>query len=161
MPRPIRWLRNLTVLFLLLLTFAAGWIAAKVGIGSAMDPVTLPERERQFVELMRDATMIGYFTVDGREDRKNVPDRYDLSSVEKVGDDRWRFNARIGELNVSVPVTVTMRWVEDTPIIMLNDLTIPTIGTFSARVFFHGNRYSGTWQHGSVGGYMYGRVERR
>ena len=64
-----------------------------------------------------------------------------------------------GFFQVSVPVTVTMRWIDDTPMIMLNDLSIPALGTFSARVFFHGNRYSGTWQHGSVGGYMYGRIE--
>ena len=161
MPRPMRWLRIIAAMILLLLTFAAGWVVATAGIGHAMDPSTLPERERLFVEQMRGASMIGYFTVDGRESRGRVPDRYDISSVEKVGDDRWRFNARIGEVSVSLPVTVTMRWVDDTPIIMLTDLSIPTLGTFSVRVFFYGSRYSGTWQHGAVGGHMFGRVERQ
>jgi hypothetical protein len=148
------------LVLLLLVTFAAGWIVAKTGMGSAMDPATLPELERQFTEQMRGAAMVGSFTIAGREDRPARPDRYDIASVEKVGEDRWRFNARIGEKNVTLPVTVTMRWVDDTPMIMLTDMTIPAMGTFSARVFFHGDRYAGTWQHDRVGGHMYGRIER-
>src|SRR5262245_25948603 len=101
-------------LVLLLVTFAAGWIVAVMGIGSAMDPSTIPERERQFAERMRGVAMVGSFTIDGRE-RPPRPDRYDITSVEKVGEDRWRFNARIGENGMTLPVTVTMRWIDDTP----------------------------------------------
>jgi hypothetical protein len=157
----MRWFSLIATGLLLLVTFSAGWIVAKAGIGFAVDPATLPERERRFGEQMRDVSMVGHFTIDGREDRPARPDRYDISSIEKVGDDRWRFNARIGEMDLTLPVTVTMRWVDDTPMIMLTDLTIPTLGTFSARVFFYGDRYAGTWQHGKVGGHMFGRVERR
>jgi len=146
---------------ILLITFTAGWIVAKVGIGSAIDPATLPERERQFAERMRNVAMVGYFTMAGREDRTPREDRYDISSIEKVGDDRWRFNARIGENGVTLPVTVTMRWVDDTPIIMLTDLTSPALGTFTARAFLYGDRYAGTWQHeGRGGGHLYGRIEQ-
>ena len=35
------------------------------------------------------------------------------------------------------------------------------IGTFTVRVFFYGDRYAGTWQHGSVGGHMSGRIEKQ
>jgi hypothetical protein len=55
---------------------------------------------------------------------------------------------------------VTMRWVGDTPMIMLTDFTIPAMGTFTVRLFFYGDRYAGTWQHGRVGGQMFGRIER-
>jgi hypothetical protein len=34
---------------------------------------------------MRDESLVGSFTVDGREDRTPDADRYDISSVEKVG----------------------------------------------------------------------------
>jgi hypothetical protein len=44
--------------------------------------------------------------------------------------------------------------------LMLTDLSIPTLGTFTVRLFFHGDRYTGTWQHGKVGGHMFGRIER-
>ena len=42
----------------------------------------------------------------------------------------------------------------------LTNLTIPVLGTFTARVMFYGNRYAGTWQHGKVGGHMWGTIER-
>ena len=69
------------------------------------------EIERRFAEQMKGVTMAGFFTVAGREDRPPRPDRYDIESVEKVGADRWRFNSRIryGGVDVTLPVTVTMR----------------------------------------------------
>ena len=160
MARVSRW-AGLFVGILLLISFAVGWIAGTMGLGAAIDPAKLPERERRFVEQMQDVAMVGHFTADGREDLPARPDRYDISSVEKVGEDRWRFNARIGEKDLTLPVTVTMRWVEDTPLIMLTDLNIPALGTFSSRVFFYGDRYAGTWQHGTVGGHLFGRIEKR
>ena len=36
---------------------------------------------------------------------------------------------------------------------------VPTLGTFTARVLFYGDRYVGTWQHGKVGGHMFGKIE--
>jgi hypothetical protein len=159
MSRIARFARLFAGLLLLLITFVAGWIVGNTGLGSAVDPATLPDRERRFAEKMQNVSMVGHFTVDGREEQHFRPDRYDISSVEKVGEDRWRFNARIGEHDLTLPVTVTMRWIDDTPVIMLTDLTIPTLGTFSSRVFFYGDRYSGTWQHGTVGGHMFGRIE--
>jgi hypothetical protein len=45
--------------------------------------------------------------------------------------------------------------------IMLTDLEIPGVGTYTARVFFYEDRYAGTWQGGRVGGHMFGRVEKR
>ena len=159
MSRIARFAVLLLVFVFLLIAFAAGWIVGNTGVGSAVDPATLPERERRFAEKMQNVAMVGYFTVDGREDRASRPDRYDIFSVEKVDEDRWRFNARIGEKNLTLPVTVTMRWVEDTPMIMLTDLTIPALGTFSSRVFFYGDLYAGTWQDGAVSGHMFGRIE--
>jgi hypothetical protein len=53
-----------------------------------------------------------------------------------------------------------MLWAGDTPIIEMTDVTIPRLGTFSARVFFYGDRYAGTWQHGQYGGHMFGRIQK-
>jgi hypothetical protein len=155
------WVRRGLLLVLLLIVFAAGWLMAKTGMGSAFDPATLPEVERQFVEKMNGAALVGRFTIHGREDRPATPDRYDLYSVDKVGPDQWRFNARIGETGAILPVVVTMKFVDDTPIILMTGATIPGMGTFTARVFFHGDDYAGTWSHdGRGGGHMFGRIER-
>ena len=157
-----RLTRLVVIVVLMLVMFGAGWIVAKTGIGSAVDPASLTQLERQFTEQMKGAALVGQFTVAGREDSAGRPDRYDISSVQKVGDDRWQFNARMryGSTDVTLPITVPMRWVGDTPMIAITDFSIPTLGTFTARVFFHGDRYSGTWQHGKVGGHMFGRIEK-
>lgn len=155
------WVAVTLVLVLVLLAFGGGWLMARTGMGAAMDPSTLPEVERQFVEKMRNAALVGRFTVRGREDRAATPDRYDIYSVDKVGEDQWRFNAKIGETGATLPIVVRMTFADDTPIILMTDATIPGMGTFTARVFFHGDLYAGTWEHiGSVGGHMFGRIER-
>ena len=86
----------------------------------------------------------------------------DRRRVEKVGGDEWRFNARMvyGKVDVTLPVNVTMLWAGDTPMITMTDVTIPTMGTFTARVFFYGDRYAGSWQHGQFGGHMFGLIEK-
>jgi len=156
--RVIRWIGLVVLLFVV---FAAGWLTAKTGMGSTFDPSTLPEVERQFVEQMNGAALVGRFTVSGREDRSARPDRYDLYSVDKVGPDQWRFNAKIGENGTTLPVVVTMKFADDTPIILMTGATIPGMGTFTARVFFYGDEYAGTWSHdGRGGGHMFGRVEK-
>jgi hypothetical protein len=155
------WLKRSALVVLLLVVFAAGWLMARTGMGSAIDPATLPAVEREFVEKMNGAALVGRFTIRGREDRVATPDRYDLYSVDKVGPDQWRFNAKIGESGVTVPVVVRMTFADDTPIILMTDASIPGMGTFTARVFFHGDLYAGTWEHaGRGGGHMFGRIER-
>ena len=154
------WMRTALLAIAFLVIFAAGWVVAKTGMGSAMDPATLPEVERAFAEKMNGAALVGRFTIAGREDRVATPDRYDLYNVEKVGEDQWRFNAKIGESGVTLPIVVRMTFADDTPIILMTDAAIPGMGTFTARVFFYGDLYAGTWAHaGRAGGHMFGRIE--
>ncbi|HEY7185242.1 MAG TPA: hypothetical protein VH436_01775 [Vicinamibacterales bacterium] len=148
-----------------LLLFAGGWLVGRLGIGSVVDPASLTEAERQFSERMRNVALVGSFNVAGREGRPPNPDGYEIASVEKVGTDLWRFNAKMDCCGLggsgAIPIVVPMRFVGDTPMIMMTDTSLPGIGTFTARVFFYGDRYAGTWQHGSVGGHMSGRIEKR
>ena len=143
--------------------FAGGWLVGRLGIGAAVSPASLNDVERQFTERMRDVILVGSFTVAGRDDRTVHTDRYEISSVEKVGTDLWRFNAKMNCCGVSgaIPVVVPMRWNGDTPMIMMTDTSLPGLGTFTVRLFFYGDRYAGTWQHGKVGGLMSGRIEKK
>lgn len=150
------------VLVLLLLTFAGGWLVGRTGIGSAVPVAALDARERAFTERMQNVVLDGVFTVDGRSATPS-PDRYEIASVEKVGDNLWRFNARMVHegTDVTLPIVVPMHWLEDTPVVTLTDYSIPTLGTFTARVFFYDDRYAGTWQHGKqIGGHLYGTIEK-
>jgi hypothetical protein len=158
--------RVLTTVLLVVLAaviFVAGWIVGRTGIGAGVDPASLSDAERQFTERMHDVALVGSFTVSGREGREPREDRYDIASVTKVGDNLWRFNAgmKCCGVNGTIPVVVPMRWIGDTPVIMMTDTTLPGLGTFTVRLFFYGDRYSGTWQHGAVGGQMSGRIEKK
>jgi hypothetical protein len=148
------------VVVLALVLFGGGWLVGRLGIGAVVDPASLTGVERRFAERMRNVTLIGSFTVEGHEDRVPRPDRYEIGSVEKVGDDLWRFKATMQGVSVPVPIVVPMRFNGDTPMVMMTETSLPGIGTFTARVFFYGDRYAGTWQHGKVGGHMWGRIEK-
>jgi hypothetical protein len=151
--------RLVALLVAIILAFGAGWVVAKTGMGLAVPEESLPARERAFAERMRGVTLVGRFTIAGRADRATSPDRYDISSVEKIGEGQWRFNARLPNYKTAtLPIVVSMAWAGDTPMVTLTDATIPTLGTFTARVFFYGDRYAGTWQHGAVGGHMFGTI---
>jgi hypothetical protein len=171
----------IAVVVLLVLAFASGWAIGFVRVGAAVDPASLTEAERRFTEQMRDVKLVGTFTVSGRDggasegaggagrgegrgERRGgaSPDGYEIASVEKVGDNLWRFNAGMQCCGVKgrIPIVIPVRFVGDTPMIMMTDTEIPGVGTFTVRLFFYGDRYSGTWQHGKVGGHMSGRIEK-
>lgn len=156
-----RVLRLLLALVIAALIFCGGWAVGRLGLWSQVDRMSLAAPEQEFAERMSPAVLRGTFSIDGR-DGPSRPDRYDISRVAKVGDDLWRFDVRIryGDNDVTVPVTTPMRWVGDTPMVQMTDYAIPGLGTFTARVFFHGDCYAGTWQHGPVGGQMSGRIAK-
>jgi hypothetical protein len=151
------------VAVLALAIFGGGWLTGRLGIGAAVDPASLTDLERQFADRMRDVTLVGTFSITGRDDRAPQPDRYDISSVEKVGDNLWRFNAGMSccGVNGAIPIVVPMRWSGDTPMITMTDTSLPGVGTFTVRLLFYEDQYAGTWQHGKVGGHMSGRIEKR
>ena len=148
---------------LVLAAFSGGWLAGRLGIGPAVPRGSLTDLEREFAQRMDRSTLVGYFTVDGREDRPLRPDRYDLAGVEKIGENLWRFNTRMrhDDVDMTVPIAVPLQWVGDTPMIVMTDTSVPGLGTFTCRVFFYGNRYAGTWQNGPVGGHLFGRIEKQ
>lgn len=117
-------------------------------------------REQAFSEKLSGATLVGTFVTDGKEGSK--PDRYRIVSATKVKDADWIFTAtmKLGENEVDLPIPIKVYWADDTPVMSLTDLTIPRVGTFTARVMFFGDRYAGTWQHGDHGGTFSGLIEK-
>ena len=145
-----------------MVVFGIGWLVAVAGVGRAADPASLSDRERAFTERMRNAVLVGHFTLEGRERRDGLPERYEISSVTKLDGDRWRFNARVeyGRVDTTLPVVVPLVWAGDTPMVSITDVDLPGLGeAFSARVLFYDDRYAGTWDHGDYGGMMYGTIE--
>jgi hypothetical protein len=118
------------------------------------------KKYEEFSKQLTGSTMHGFFSTDGKgSDLKE--DRYDLKSVTKLPTgDLWMFNVRIryGDHDVPVPLPLTVSWAGKTPVIVVDQLTIPGLGTFDARVVIADGRYAGTWQHGDVGGHLFGKI---
>jgi hypothetical protein len=147
---------------------SAAMFLFSASLGFAAEPAKkgTPDRatlEKEFSEKLTGAALVGAFTVDGQtSDKPPHTERYELESVTKATGDLWIFVARMkhGGGEVKIPLTIKVLWAGDTPMISLTDFEIPAMGTFTARVFFYGDRYAGTWQHGPVGGHMFGKIEK-
>jgi hypothetical protein len=118
---------------------------------------------KKFEQTMNGAVLAGQFTILGKDRQAMPPEEYAIKRVSKLADgDYWLFQARIkyGDKDVTVPLPLEVKWAGDTPVITLTDLTIPALGTFSARVVIDNGKYAGTWTHGDVGGHMFGVIRR-
>jgi len=137
--------------------------------GVAQEPAAkaaVPSREELIKKLEADLTNVkltGSFTVTGREDRAPRPEEYTITSAVKLPEgDMWLINARVkyGDKDTTLPMPLEIKWAGDTPVITLTDLAIPGLGTFTSRVVLYDGRYAGTWQHGKVGGHLFGKIEK-
>ena len=141
--------------------------ASLVGVAAAqVKGTTKPNREeleKTFAERMSGTVLVGHYSVIGKETKPANPERYEMKKVSKFGEDLWVFEARIkyGQTDVTLPLTLRMVWADDTPMISLTNVSLPGLGAaFGARVIFHGDLYAGTWQHGKVGGHLWGTIEK-
>ncbi|RLT06226.1 MAG: hypothetical protein DWI21_11485 [Planctomycetota bacterium] len=141
--------------------------ASLVGVAAAQDKAPAKpnreELEKAFSERMTGTVLVGNYSVVGKDLKPANPERYELKKVSKLADDLWVFEARIkyGQTDVTLPLTLRMIWAEDTPMISLTNANLPGLGAaFGARVIFHGDLYAGTWQHGKVGGHLWGTIQK-
>lgn len=154
---------------LLLLIFPAGVPALQVPEGDNPAPQAAPapqadSRAGQVARLERylsGARLTGHFTVRGQERENPREESYWIESARATGEgDRWEITARIkyGRHDVTVPMQMEIKWAGDTPVITVDRMTIPLMGTFDARVLIRGGQYAGTWSHDDVGGHLFGRI---
>jgi hypothetical protein len=142
----------------LLLTPLAVCLAAAVACRRA-DP-DRAALEKQFEESLTGATLVGSSTRGSKPGLSE--EKYTIQKVSKLQGDTWLFHARIqyGSRDVTVPIPLTVKWAGDTPVVTLTDLSIPGLGTYTARVMFFRGQYAGTWQAKDHGGVVFGRITR-
>lgn len=119
-----------------------------------------PELIAKLEKYLTGATLKGRYTVLGR-DVPPADEEYTIQSAKKLPEgDLWLLESRIkyGKWDLTVPLTFSIKWADKTPVITVEKLTIPAMGTFSARVLFHNEMYSGTWSHDDVKGQLFGQV---
>ncbi len=90
-------------------------------------------------------------------------EQYTIDDVSKASGDYWIITARIqyADKDVRIPVTVRVVWAEDAPVITLDKLPLPGLGTYSARVMIYRNFYAGTWFGANYGGILSGQITRQ
>jgi hypothetical protein len=129
------------------------------------------ERVAELEKLLSNAALVGHFTVTGEDkqnegdgaDSKLTKERYELGEVKHLGSNQWLIQSRIkyGDHDVTVPLTLPIRWADgETPVICVDDLAIPGLGTFTARVMIYRDHYAGYWTGQDHGGHLFGVIER-
>ena len=117
-----------------------------------------PELIAKLENALTGTTWTGQFTIDGGGGPPS-PESYVIGEVSHEGGNNWVINAQIkyGDRDISFPVPVQVRWAGRTPVITLDSVTIPPLGTFDARVLMRRGSYAGTWRHGKKGGHLFGK----
>jgi len=141
------------------------WIAIAILVGlllgcgrkSVADPKA--GLEEQFRSMMSGVTLVGHSASSNR-DGLSDEERYVIEKATKLTGDTWLLQARLqyGSHDIPVPVPVQIKWAGDTPVITLTDLTIPGLGTYTARVLFYRDQYVGTWSSQDHGGQLFGKL---
>ncbi len=125
--------------------------------------VAMSDAEKKFQETLANCTFKGRWCMikDGQlgEERD---EKYTILKATKTGGANWLIFARVqyGQKDVTVPIPVQVKWAGDTPVITLDNMTIPNLGTYSARVVVHNNSYAGNWSGGDHGGMLHGLIEK-
>ena len=119
------------------------------------------ELDRKFEEMMKGVTLVGRSTRLS-DDKVVGEEKYVIEGISKMAGDTWLFRARLqyGGRDIPVPLPVTIKWAGDTPVITLTDLSIPGMGTYTARVLLYRDQYAGTWNGKKGGGQIFGRIIR-
>jgi hypothetical protein len=157
---------RITCLLVAVLFSQLAWLPAVATADEPAPKGAEPTKADLIKKLAADLTnvkLIGSFTVSGKENETPKQEEYTITSALKLDEeDLWLLKTRIkyGETDKTVPIPLEIKWAGDTPIITLTNLEIPGLGTFSSRVVIYEGRYAGTWQHGDVGGHLFGRIEK-
>jgi len=146
---------NTALRFLLVLLF-------NTSLACAQDPTPASALDQQFTSMLNNVTLTGRWCLvrDGQltEERD---ESYTIVSVKKGEGDQWIVNAQLkyqGQAIVA-PIPVRVQWVAGAAVMIVENLTVPGGGTYSARVLFQGQSYTGTWSGGAKTGFLHGLIK--
>jgi hypothetical protein len=145
-----------TLLATILLLFLFAGCVRKPGID------TQTGLEQKLQQMMSGVTLIGH-SASLKGEIMSGEEKYVIEKVSKLGGETWLFQVRIqyGSHDIPVPLPVTIKWAGDTPVITITNLTIPGLGTYTARVLLYEDQYAGTWSSKDHGGQVFGKIVRQ
>lgn len=120
------------------------------------------ERIAALEKSLTGAALVGHFTVTGADNGKLAAERYELGKVDHIQGEQWAIQARIkyGEHDVPIPLVLPIRWAGDTPVISVDEMALPGLGKYTARVMIYRDHYAGFWTGKDHGGHLFGVIER-
>ena len=137
--------------------------APRIVLAQEEAPAQAPQQAliEKLAEAISNTKWTGSFTVTGNEANPKT-ESYEIKDAQYQGDDKWLLTARIayGDRDVTVPIPLEIKWAGRTPVITVDNLTIPALGIFDARVLIRRGSYAGTWAHGKKGGHLFGKYEK-
>ena len=160
--RKFRFTLPIVIVGLAILACSFGLTTRAEAPAKVAPPAEQPARFAKLEKALTGAALVGHFTETGKQAINPKTERYELKTVKHVEDDRWLFEARItyGEHDVTVPLTLPVKWAGDTPVITVDNMGIPGLGLYTARVMIYADHYAGFWSGGDHGGHLFGVVER-
>ncbi|MEA3207693.1 MAG: hypothetical protein QOE70_750 [Chthoniobacter sp.] len=136
-----------------------------IATGLAEEPgkaaAATPEQEAKFIATLTNATLKGRWC--GVKDGQLGPekeDAYTIVSVTKLGGENWQINARLtyGGKDIDLPIPAQVKWAGDTPVLILDKVSMGTSRTYSARVMIYDQTYAGWWTAPDHGGLLNGVI---
>jgi len=119
--------------------------------------------QKKLAKYLTSTRWTGKFTLTGADGPPKA-EHYEILSAEKAEEgDYWNLVVRIkyGEHDMTMPLPpIEIKWAGETPVITVDQVTIPALGTFDARVVIRGGQYAGVWKHDAVGGHLFGKIEK-
>jgi len=114
-------------------------------------------------KLLTNSRWTGQFTTIDQQGAvgDSAKETYEITKAEKLPEGNlWLLTTRIkyGKRDVTVPLPINIAWTGETPVITVDKLLIPALGTFDARVLIRDGKYAGTWTHNEHGGHLFGKI---
>ncbi len=116
--------------------------------------------ESAFSSMLENAILEGTWApITGKEIGEEKADRYQIARVEPKGGENWAIVWKVrrqGQL-VEYPIPAVVKFAGDVAVLVLNDVPVGDGKTWSARVMFYEDTYTGRWWNrqgkgGTVGG---------
>jgi len=134
---------------------------SKTSVATAEKPLPADPEER-FKLLFTKSYLSGRWAPlkDGVLGEERTGDKYQIVSVAKGNGDNWTVSAKLKyrDQEFVMPIPVRMRFDRDTAILIVDGLSIPGGGTYTARLLIYERTYSGTWKGQRGGGMLYGTI---
>ena len=120
-----------------------------------------PELEAKFIATLTKATLKGrWCSIKDGQLGPEKEDTYTIVSVTKLSGDQWQINAHLkyGGKELALPIPAQVKWAGDTPVLILDNVSMGTSHTYSARLMIYDKTYSGWWTASDHGGLLNGLI---